>query len=348
MAGVIQLSVWKVVLMKYRVSVVIVTYGKRFYLLSQVLNGIIDNPLISEIVLVDNGSEEDLENLCKSYNSQSKIFIVKTGKNIGSAGGYKIGIETAFQRKKADFIWLLDDDNLPEKDCLEKLLLHYEKMGSDKNNCFKAFKYNNKSEIILLEKGYFYFDIPDSFFNFNIVNRIMLWRKQKRISNSFTNVFPVRGVAYSGFLFHIDMVIKNGFPDEKMVLYGDDTEYTLRFIYNGAKIFLCTDCILKDLEISWHHNEYKGSPFLSPQSNIVRSYYGVRNRAYIEKKYLIKNYAIYFINCVIYTFFIIIKTLIFERDRIEILKRIFLFINALKKGWQGRLGFESKYDLKNV
>lgn len=325
----------------YKITVVTVTYGKRWHLLSQVLNSVKNNPLVAEIVVVNNGSKEDIENLCKTFNSD-KIFVISTEKNLGSAGGFKLGIEAAYKRNKGELIFLLDDDNVVEKDCLECLIETYKKLGSTPNNCLKAYKYNNKSDILLAEKGYLYFDNEDSFFNFNLIDRLFLLRNIKTIRHE--NIIPVRGVAYSGFLFHRMWIQKIGLPDENMILYGDDTEYTLRLINNGGGIYLCINCKIRDLEMSWHHQNFKSVPFFSINSDFIRSSYGIRNRAYVEKKYLIKNKYVYYLNFLIFTFYHVLRAFLFEKEKNKILKRIITFFKLIKKGWRGELGYIHNLD----
>jgi glycosyltransferase involved in cell wall biosynthesis len=52
-------------MVNYKISVVTVTYGKRWHFLSQTLSSIKDNSLVVDIIVVDNGSKEDIESLCK-------------------------------------------------------------------------------------------------------------------------------------------------------------------------------------------------------------------------------------------------------------------------------------------
>lgn len=49
------------------------------------------------------------------------IEVVETGRNLGPAGGYELGFRLALERG-ADWIWTVDDDLVPDADCLERLL----------------------------------------------------------------------------------------------------------------------------------------------------------------------------------------------------------------------------------
>ena len=329
----------------YKITVVIVTYGKRKNFLCESLNSVKDNFLVSDIIVVDNGSYEDIETLCKPlYNS--KIKFVKTGKNLGSAGGFYAGIKFAYEQGKGDFIFLLDDDNVVEVNCLENLIEHYIELGGDKNVCLKAFKYNKKGEVLYFKYNDT-FDLKNSFFHFHLKSKILyyIYKLLKKNKRDYA-LLPVKGVAYSGFFFNKYLVMKNGLPEKEMILYCDDTEYSLRFIKNGAKIFLCSNCKLKDLDVSWHHKKYNGNPFLSSGTNRIRSYYSIRNRVYVEKKYLVNSKIVYTLNFIIWISYNLAKTLILDKNTKDVIKNFSFFLNAFKDGWNGKLGI--KYYLEDL
>jgi GT2 family glycosyltransferase len=67
-------------------------------------------------IVVDNG---DLA--ARTLEPHSGVEIVRTGSNLGPAGGYDRGLRLAMERG-ADRIWTVDDDVEPAPDCLERLL----------------------------------------------------------------------------------------------------------------------------------------------------------------------------------------------------------------------------------
>ena len=54
------------IFLKTRVSIVRLTYSKRWHFLYRTLNYIKDNSLIIYIIVVDNASKEEIESLCKA------------------------------------------------------------------------------------------------------------------------------------------------------------------------------------------------------------------------------------------------------------------------------------------
>ena len=51
--------------------------------------------------------------------NQERLKVIYLDENTGSAGGYKLGLEEAYKCNECEFIWLLDDDNKPQKDSLK-------------------------------------------------------------------------------------------------------------------------------------------------------------------------------------------------------------------------------------
>jgi GT2 family glycosyltransferase len=103
-----------------KVCIVTVTYGNRFHILKQVLDRIVDDEYINKIFIIDNASDIESRKKLQEYPKKGKIFIKHLKKNIGSAGGFKKGLELAYKCNECEYIFLLDDDNLPEKKLFQK------------------------------------------------------------------------------------------------------------------------------------------------------------------------------------------------------------------------------------
>jgi GT2 family glycosyltransferase len=56
------------------------------------------------------------------------VEVLETGSNLGPAGGYEFGFREALERG-ATKLWTVDDDLVPERDCLERLLAASEGAG---------------------------------------------------------------------------------------------------------------------------------------------------------------------------------------------------------------------------
>ena len=97
------------------VSIIIPTYN-RADLISKSINSVLNQTFKDfEIVIVDDGSTDDTENIIEGFND-SRIKYIKNEKNIGAAAARNIGIKAA--RGKYIAFQDSDDEWLPEK--LEK------------------------------------------------------------------------------------------------------------------------------------------------------------------------------------------------------------------------------------
>lgn len=72
---------------------------------------------LSNIIIINNGSNDGTTEWLKQ---QSDIIVINQ-ENVGGSGGFYRGIQEAIKFEN-EWIWCMDDDVYPRKDCLEKLL----------------------------------------------------------------------------------------------------------------------------------------------------------------------------------------------------------------------------------
>jgi rhamnopyranosyl-N-acetylglucosaminyl-diphospho-decaprenol beta-1,3/1,4-galactofuranosyltransferase len=102
-----------------RVLAAVVTYN-RLELLKRCISYLSRQTFTPDILIINNSSKDGTED----YLIQHKIPFV-TQPNLGSAGGWKLAIQTA-QDKNYDYVWLMDDDGYPDINSLKKLVSHFE------------------------------------------------------------------------------------------------------------------------------------------------------------------------------------------------------------------------------
>jgi GT2 family glycosyltransferase len=273
---------------------VIVTYGDRFHFLKQVIDACLKED-VGKIVVVDNNSKssEKLKELEKTLGDRLKVIYLE--KNTGSAGGYKVGIEEAYNDKNCQFMLLLDDDNLPNPGSIHKAL-HIWHYFRETNELFALSFYRSIFSDYIL--GIKFGVIPgtywiNSFGNFHIGRAFQKFSRKyskERLKKKET-LYPVIKTIlspYGGLLFHKFIIEKIGFPDERFILYADDLEFTYRIKENNGSIYLCSDLVIQDI----HFKE-----IFNPEENGATIYYIIRNSIFFSKK-LIRNYFIFTINAV--------------------------------------------------
>lgn len=199
-----------------RISIVavVVTY-KRHELLTDCLLALGDQGL-DHIVVVNNGGSKD-SLTCQAVGEisariQSPITLINTLENIGGAGGFALGIESALE-KKCDFVWLMDDDCIPNNSSLHALL--------------KAAKFDSKDS---LGRPYgFYasrvFWGDQSLHKMNVPEFTAQWFNPTSQAN---NSLEIRRCSFVSVLIPTAVVQKIGLPIREFFIWGDDVEYTLR------------------------------------------------------------------------------------------------------------------------
>jgi GT2 family glycosyltransferase len=302
---------------------------------------------VSKIIVVDNDSEQNSKQKLKKYENQNqkRLKVVYLNENTGSAGGYKRGLEEAYNNSECEFIWLLDDDNMPQKDSLkvlkdfwnnleqkdkkEKVALLSRRDGRD--IYLKAIK--NSMNLEGKRNSFLKFHISDILLKLkNIIkSKLGLISKEENITIRSGKV----SIAYfGGMFFHKKLINIIKYPKEELFVYGDDHEWSYRITKDGGDIFYIYDSYLKDLDLSWMNEGSRSSFFyaLLNKGNDFRIYYSVRNGVYFDLKYLVKNKFIYMIN--MYTFIIILQLF---RNKSN-LKRYKIFKKAIDDGLNNNLG----------
>lgn len=73
-----------------------------------------------DLLVVENGSTDNSFEFLRSRFSD--VAVLRTGENLGGAGGFSAGMRVALQAPECEHVWLLDNDILVEPGALEPLL----------------------------------------------------------------------------------------------------------------------------------------------------------------------------------------------------------------------------------
>lgn len=106
-----------------KVAAIVVTYNRK-QLLKECLNAILNQTAeVERIIVINNASTDGTEDLFKKNGefASNKIKCVNMDCNTGGSGGFYEGFKRA-SKVDADWFWIMDDDTIPNYDCLEKLL----------------------------------------------------------------------------------------------------------------------------------------------------------------------------------------------------------------------------------
>lgn len=185
-----------------RIAAVVVTYNRLDDLKKCLLTLQEQTHWINTIYVVNNGSTDGTG----EWLRQQLGLTVLTQPNLGGAGGFATGIDTAF-KAGYDWIWCMDDDCLAAPDALEQLLL-----APNIGPCIKnSVSVNSKDNDELA----FYVDLPNKSF-----------RKVADMT-PFDLIYGVASL-FNGTLISSKVVEAIGVPDQKLFIWGDEIEYMTR------------------------------------------------------------------------------------------------------------------------
>lgn len=211
------------------VIALVVTF-KRKALLENVINSLLQQTVpLKKIVVVDNNSNDGTEELVLALASSSSgvIEYFNTGANLGGAGGFAYGFE-AVKNHEYDFLWLMDDDLLPDYDCLEKLL------ECPDGDIIQPLRINKDQSIAELSPVTF--DLDDFFSISPKKENVAQYINRTGIKEGGVEI---AGVPFEGPLIKKEVVLNVGIPDKRFFIFYDDMDYSLRAHNKGYKIF-CT------------------------------------------------------------------------------------------------------------
>ncbi len=327
-----------------KTCVVIVTYGNRFHLLKQVIDSLVEQQT-EKIIVVDNNSFEESRNRLKrlEVRLKSKLKVIYLSENTGSAYGYKKGLQEAHKCKDCELIWMLDDDNKPEKDALEVLVNTWNEIkenDKEKNTALLSLRENREPYVKVAQGGVVerWFGRKNSFLGFHLIDlpskilrKVKANKKEER--KEYLEIVAVPYAPYGGLFFHKDLIEEIGYPNENFFLYSDDREYTYRITKKGGKILLVPQSKVVDIDTSWHLREKKGQIETLLNGNDLRVYYTIRNHVFFEIENLVSNRFIYNINRFFFSF--LLKILSMLKGKKE---KYALISKAIRDGLNGRLG----------
>lgn len=329
-----------------KIYCVIPTYGNRICYLEKLIAVLLENQ-VGHIVIISNNMHSESLNSIKKFQANCNILkLILLPENRGSAYGFSAGINFALNQTNCEFIWLLDDDVLPDRSTLPILMKHWlnlERIYGRQNVALVPFRPDHQYNI-KYGKGLLYLR-PGAFLSFHFL--IFPYKLLKLLNLDFSRkkilppLIEVPYAGYGGFLAHRTVYHRIGLPRLDFILYQDDLEYTLRFTRNGGKIFLCTTTQIISTETSWDMRQqfkFGIQAWLNAKEDF-RVYYGARNHVYFERKFY-NNTTMAFLNKWLFlTMFRILCTAKKRKNRWE------LFVKAIKDGERGKLGYNVLYPL---
>lgn len=269
-----------------KIIAVVVTYN-RLPLLKECIKALQNQTVLPDQILVVNNNSTD--GTAEWLGTQQTVTVIEQ-QNRGGAWGFYTGVKQAYYNH-ADWIWLMDDDSIPDPTALDELL--------------KALETCSRLPV---KTGFIGSKVLWTDGSVHLMNRQTLKKADKTTLleedlerealdlvefNSFVSLFVSR-----------EVVNKVGLPIKEFFIWHDDIEYTRRIIRSGW------DGVLAHKSIVLHKTpeNYTADIFDDDIRNLWKYSYGIRNELYerrihkgtgsfirnILKNFFVRPFAVFF------------------------------------------------------
>lgn len=244
-----------------KINCVVVTYN-RVDLLKDNIKSILNQTYkINKIIIINNNSTDSTNEFLKLYTDNPLFEIYNLKENIGGAGGFSYGIRKAYEAC-CDWVWLMDDDTIPNNDALEKLVIASQVDDKIGFVCSKVLWTNGDIHKMNIPSFSYDKDFPLHFYT----NKV--------------DAMVINAASFVSLLVKSSVIKHVGLPIKEFFIWTDDFEFTQRMFKNGF-IGLYAD---KSIVIHKTPYNYVSDIITAPKETRWKFFYGVRNELFIRKR----------------------------------------------------------------
>ncbi len=295
-----------------KVAAVVVTYNRK-ELLRECLQALLKQTRpLDEIIVIDNASTDGTDEMVPKQFPQ--VTYVRLPENIGGAGGFHEGMKLAYERGY-DWIWVMDDDAVPEGDALEQLL---------KSELLQETDVYALASVVLNPDG------SISAIHRRLFDPTRVLEQPIALEYYDRNYFETDTVSFVGMLVSRKAIAEIGLPLKDFFIYYDDTEYSLRIRSHGGRIFTLpkSRILHKTAGGEMQYVEKRCAPLS------WRNFYARRNQLYTYRKYRDIGFKFY-LKLFVSTLKSQVGIMLFRRRKLASTKMLWL---SIFDGFRGKLG----------
>lgn len=294
--------------MSETVAAVVVTYNRK-QLLTECLDALLTQTRpVDKIILIDNASTDGAPELLeeRGYLANPVMDYVRLPENTGGAGGFYEGVKRGYQTGY-DWLWLMDDDGVPDIDCLKNLL------NATPENAVLSPASLRIDEVQ-------YLSVPAG-----IAKKLVVTQSELDALADENGLVFGWSCFFHGTLMHRTVPEKCGFPRPELFMWGDEEEYQIRIMRSGFSLGTQVNALF------FHPAERRVFQYLFGKYGVLdfsrtwKYFCYFRNHAYIGKMHGYRHSIKFFL---IYCYYTIIKR--------KSIGDFSFFVSAFFDGWFNR------------
>lgn len=240
-----------------RVVAVVVTWNRRELLLRSLAAVLGQEPAPTQVVVVDNASTDGSGQAVQERFPQ--VDLVSCEANTGGAGGFALGIARAIDLR-ADAVWIMDDDTIPQPGALAALL--------DARRRYAALGAGSRVPAVIASRVEW---TDGRAHPMNTPREKPLVLTGERADARAVDCLPIRTASFVSLLLDARRIEAVGLPVADYFLWNDDFEYTARLLRNERGL-LCPASLVR------HETKVFGGADADPGE---RFRFEVRNKVWV-------------------------------------------------------------------
>lgn len=220
---------------------------------------------LKESGFVKKNEEISPNKLYSTSLEETCIYYYYNDNNLGGAGGFAKGIGMVSDLDY-NYLWIMDDDVLPEHDCLETI-----RNEMINNNTLVGIP--NRTDDNFVDKACIDIDFSD-------YHKFWTEMRKSKIEGPFNkDAIIVNDMPFEGPVIDMKLVRKVGIPDSGFFIEYDDSDYAQRLQKYSKIVFATRACLHRQLAKKTNAMNKIKRPYN------WRNYYKIRNNIVFDRRY---------------------------------------------------------------
>lgn len=246
-----------------RVAAVVVSYNRR-ELLREALAALgAQTRPVDALIVVDNASEDGSAEMAAemmgSFGGGARLIALD--ENVGGAGGFAVGIAAAVADPSIDWVWVMDDDTVPDRAALAEALAAHERYAA-----------TGPDNLAVMGSRVLWTDGENH--PMNTPKPKIGAHARERERAACVGCTEIRSISFVSAFLRAERVRELGLPIAEYFLWNDDFEYSARLLRTARGLFVPASVVT-------HKTAKRGS---SDQDPGPRFYYEVRNKLWVFRR----------------------------------------------------------------